>query len=102
MKSAYEMLQGNSEEEAEGLFVKLWAGKAPSNATTLSWKVLLNRIQTKKDIASRNSLPVNVVTSCLLCLEGEETTEHLFFTCSVSWRVWSRIYQWLGWHCDAF
>ena len=106
VKSAYEMLQGNSaEEESEGLFSKLWAGKAPSNATGLSWKVLLDRIQTKTNLASRNSLPVTAGTACPLCLEGEESTEHLFFSCNVSWRVWSCIYKWLGWstvlHSDA-
>ncbi|KAL8501243.1 hypothetical protein ACS0TY_020699 [Phlomoides rotata] len=33
---------------------------------------------------------------CPLCLEKEETVQHLFFQCHVSSRLWWAIYEWIG------
>ena len=62
----------------------------------LAWKVLIDRAQTKVNLAQRNALPVGTSLDCALCLGGEETGSHLFFGCSIAWRVWSKIYFWLG------
>ena len=44
VRSAYRWIQGETEEEDEEVFSLLWRVKAPSNPTTLAWKMILNRI----------------------------------------------------------
>lgn len=70
--------------------------KAPSNSSVVAWRILLNRVQTKMDLARRNALPPNSGLECGLCLRVEENCSHLFFECCVSWKVWMRICKWLG------
>ena len=33
---------------------------------------------------------------CVFCLTEHETTEHLFFSCSVTIRFWQDVYHWLN------
>lgn len=62
VRSAYEYLQGEhtlSDNEVI-IFRKLWSAKVPSNATALAWKTLLQRIQTKTELAKRMALPLDI------------------------------------------
>jgi hypothetical protein len=34
---------------------------------------------------------------CALCGEEPEFASHVSVTCGISWRVWYRIFRWLGW-----
>lgn len=75
----------------------MWSTSAPSNPICLSWKVLLDRVQSKVNLVKRYvSLPSAV---CSLCATSLEFTDHLFFPCPFAWQVWARIVNWLGWSC---
>lgn len=96
VKSAYVCLLGELGDLADGVFQKLWSVRAPSNAISLAWKLLHNRIQSKVNLRRRGLLNIGAEVSCSLCSLAEETTAHLFFTCAISWKIWVRIYAWLG------
>lgn len=96
VKSAYQLLQGSVDEPEDKCFRKLWGIKAPSNVLALAWKVLINRIQSKENLKRRGILQNSSQILCSFCSLSEETTTHLFFTCTYSWGVWNRIFRWLG------
>lgn len=48
------------------------------------------------DLARRHALPINSSLVCGLCAIEDENCQHLFFSCQVSWRVWMKLYDWLG------
>lgn len=43
-----------------------------------------------------NKIGVHVPQDCAFCKATIETLEHLFFECSVTTRVWTRLLVWLG------
>lgn len=96
VKSAYAVLQGEVREPIHRVYHKLWSLKAPSNVLSLAWKVLLNMIQSKENMRRRNALHGTSQSLCSLCSLEEESSSHFFFTCIQSWKVWCKVYQWLG------
>lgn len=68
----------------------------PYNTLALSWRVLNSRIPTKVELMRRNALLVGISSTCVLCDEKEESIPHLFLHCRVGWRIWMRVYGWLG------
>ncbi|XP_057444803.1 uncharacterized protein LOC130737050 [Lotus japonicus] len=96
VKSAYGALIGISGLEERRVFKRIWRTKAPSSQLVLSWKVIINRVQTRTDLARRHALPANASLACGLCDSDEECSQHLFFNCQVAWRVWMKLYSWLG------
>ncbi|XP_057456557.1 uncharacterized protein LOC130747595 [Lotus japonicus] len=93
--SAYESIADNGFSEDEFVFRIVWKILAPSNAQALGWKILINRIPTKDNLLHRN-VPL-ASTVCSLCLSLPESADHLLFTCSFAWQVWSLVVNWLGW-----
>lgn len=89
VKSAYEKLIGLVEsEEVWGaeefrVFENLWKSPTPSKVVALAWKVLINRVPTKVNLALRNVLNPEESTSCVMCNGVEESSTHLFLH-----RVW--------------
>lgn len=62
----------------------------------LAWRVILNKIQSKADLACRNALPSSAGVDCVMCYGEEESIPHLFFGCHMAWGVWAKIFRWLG------
>lgn len=92
VKSAYEKLEGLVVtddlwgEEEKRVFENLWENPAPSKVVAFVWKVFLNRIRTKRNLALRNVLPP---MSLLLVLCVIRWKNHLYtFFCIVIWLVW--------------
>ena len=56
---------------------------------------MLDRLQTKDNLLSRQCI-ANDGSLCSLCNSHPETASHLFFSCTVSYRVWNDSYSWLG------
>lgn len=52
----------------------------------LTWLFVLNRCPTKDRMANWG---LSVDQSCVLCNSAQETRDHLFFSCSYSWSIWS-------------
>ncbi|XP_057453105.1 uncharacterized protein LOC130744965 [Lotus japonicus] len=96
VKSAYAFLHGSLLDEEKLVFKWIWSCKAPSNASSFVWRVLINRVQSKVELAKRNAFQGNVDLSCGMCGGDEKSSSHLFFTCPVAWKVWMDVYRWLG------
>lgn len=77
------------------MFGQVWKSPAPSKVVALSWKLLLNRIPTRLNLAYRNVLPHNANLHCVLCDLEDESTSHLFIHCGVSWIIWCHLQQWV-------
>lgn len=67
VKSAYWLLQGEVKDVEGFIFNRLWSSKAHSNSIALAWKVFLNKVQTKSDLARRNALQVKARVDSGLC-----------------------------------
>jgi len=60
-----------------------------------SWKLLLDQIPTRRNLARRNCLPPEESSRCVLCGIVEESANHLFLHCNFTMVVWSRVMNWL-------
>jgi hypothetical protein len=69
-------------EEEGRVFGQIWESPAPSKVVAFSWKVILNRIPTRINLARRNVLPENGSLNCVLCDLVGESESHLFFALS--------------------
>lgn len=101
VKSAYLKLEGVVlkedlwDEEERGVFDQLWKSPAPSKVIAFTWKVLLNRIPTRVNLALRNVLPPDASNLCVLGNLKEESAIHLLLHCEVASKVWLNIMLWL-------
>lgn len=66
-----------------------------SSKVAFSWRFLLDRIQTKKNLRKRKMGKVDGL-NCLFCQQAEEFAEHLMFSCKFSYQVWKECYSWIG------
>lgn len=53
VKSTYIFLQGIEESGGNRMFNQIWSCPVPTNATTLAWKILLNKVQTRDNLLKR-------------------------------------------------
>jgi hypothetical protein len=89
--------RGNAYGEVERrVFGQAWKSPAPSKVVAFSWKLLLNRIPTRLNLAYRNVLPSNANLRCVFCDLEDESTRHLFLHCRVSWNIWTQVQIWLA------
>jgi len=101
VKSAYDKLEGLALSEVrwrvedKRVFQDLWKTPALSKVSALVWRVLLNRIPTKDNLALRNVLPPEESTMCVMCASAEESSLHLLLHCYVASSVWLRLMSWL-------
>lgn len=101
VKSCYvkleRMLVGEVEWSMEELrvFEYIWKSKAPLKVIAFSWKLLLDRIPTRRNLERRNCLPPEVSPLCVLCGRVEESANHLFLHCYFANMVWARVMCWL-------
>ncbi len=57
--------------------------------------VYYDRISTKRNLARRNILPLDIPTLCVLCAREEESSKHLFLHCNVTNNIWAKVMEWL-------
>jgi len=77
------------------VFSLLWKSPAPSKVVVFSWKLLLDRIPTKVNLARRRILPEEASNRCVFCDQAGETSSHLFLYCVWTFHVWSLVCGWL-------
>jgi hypothetical protein len=82
-------------EEEKQVLGEIWKSLASSKVVALSWKGLLDRIPTRDNLAKRHVFPPNASLLRVLCNEVNESTNHLFLHCNVTWKIWSKILNWL-------
>ncbi|KAJ0432691.1 putative reverse transcriptase zinc-binding domain-containing protein [Helianthus annuus] len=64
-----------------------WCKWVPSKCNILIWRAEFDRIPTKVALTLESDV-------CPKCNDGPETSEHLFTSCEVSYRVWLSISKW--------
>lgn len=68
---------------------KLWSSWSPQKVLPCAWRLLKNRLPTLDNLIRRGVPVQNSI--CKLCMEHDETTNHLFFFCKVFTLVWHAI-----------
>lgn len=82
-------------EEESGVFSNILKGRAHYKVVAFSWKLLLNRISTRHNLAIRNILPPDVPIVCTFCDRMPESSTHLFLHCDIAQGVWLKMMGWL-------
>ncbi|GAU20845.1 hypothetical protein TSUD_120370 [Trifolium subterraneum] len=78
------------------VFRTIWKSQAPSKVIAFSWKLLRNRIPTKRNLANRGVQISGGSLDCVHCHGVEESMVHLFLFCDFATQVWNAIFRWLG------
>jgi len=72
-----------------------WKSPAPSKVVVFTWKLLHDRIPTKRNLAIRNSLPSDSSLECVWCNNSVEDSTHLFLHCEGVSMVWCKLMEWV-------
>eukprot|EP00256_Glycine_max_P035539 XP_006582029.1 uncharacterized protein LOC106794242 [Glycine max] len=93
-RSAYDLIgEGERDRSQEECFVKLWRLKVPARFLVFGWKLLRDRLPTRKNLQRRQiPLPDSL---CPLCRTHQEDASHLFFHCSKVQPIWWETMSWL-------
>ena len=94
VKEVYETLQQQSNNEESDFFKNLWSIPAPSKVLTFTWKVVLDRVQTKGALKKRRIMMENNDYMSTLCNQTEESIVHLLFESNFLHQVLKSIYKW--------
>ncbi|GAU40270.1 hypothetical protein TSUD_60610 [Trifolium subterraneum] len=80
----------------ERVFKSMWKSSAPSKVIGLAWKLLHDRLPTRRNLAYRNVIPLDVSRDCVLCVGVEESSIHLYLHRDFAAAVWFEVFRWLG------
>lgn len=64
----------------------IWKASIPPSRSFLIWRLLHNRVATDENLQKRG---VTTVSICSLCLNCDESYEHLFLKCNYALEIWS-------------
>jgi hypothetical protein len=73
-----------------------WDSFAPLKVVIFSWKLVLFRLPTQRNLATRGIFDARTSPCCAWCPLLEESESHLFFQCPVAVEVWTKVMAWLG------
>lgn len=79
-----------NETTMEALSV-LWETKVPSKIKIFSWRMLLDKLPSRKQLIRRNTIPDTVENLCSLCSSSEESITRLLFNCQISVWIWKQV-----------
>jgi len=86
VKSGYSILNCEDLMETSQSFQTLWSLKVVPSSIVCAWRLLLDRLPTRSNLARRGVQLENV--QCPLCLGDVEIVKHLFNTFKVARKVW--------------
>ena len=93
--NAYNML---TEESAGGsredCFDKLWSIKVPRRITVFAWRLINDRLSTRKNLQRRQVQLTEIL--CPFCRINEEDSAHLFLHCNKIQPIWWKTTSWLN------
>ncbi|GJZ06340.1 RNA-directed DNA polymerase, eukaryota [Tanacetum coccineum] len=69
-----------------------WVKYVPIKVNVFAWKVKMNALPTRFNI-SRRGIDIESIL-CPLCDSGAESSNHLFFNCTVARHIFSKIVRW--------
>jgi len=90
------LLDGILTFEEEVIFLENWRGKAPGKMLAFSWTLLLDRIQTKVNLAKRRLMGPEDSKRCVFCEREDQSVVHLFLHCDFISKVWLEVMRWLN------
>ncbi|XP_058723527.1 uncharacterized protein LOC131595241 [Vicia villosa] len=98
--SAYDLMLKARVDEASNVVLGAgnqlcWGAIVPSKLKIFGWRVLQDRLPTKKQLFSRGIITQIQDTLCIVCQQEVEDITHLLFQCGNLQNVWRRIYIWL-------
>lgn len=73
----------------------IWQKVAPPRAEHVVWALLINKLKTGEQLLRRGIIDEENAR-CPFCMEEEESSKHLFFTCKYTWKVWMWCLEWWG------
>lgn len=91
IKAMYQILQGDW--PAVPWKRLICHNKATPKSVFILWLALHKRLPTKDRLIRWG---INCAAVCPLCMNVDESLDHLFFQCSFSAEVWHRVMQWIG------
>ncbi|XP_058775771.1 uncharacterized protein LOC131650046 [Vicia villosa] len=72
-----------------------WGTDVPSKIKIFGWRLMLNRLPVREQLAKRNVIHRDEDKICVFCSAESEDMEHLFFKCPFSKKIWKNICWWL-------
>lgn len=93
-RSAYDLIGEEARDSSqEECFEKLWRIKVPARFLVFAWRLLRDRLPTRKNLQRRQ---IQLTDSlCPLCRTQQEDASHLFFHCSKLQPIWWETMSWL-------
>ena len=85
VRSGYSILNGEYSMQSSESFKLLWSLSAAPSAIVGAWRILLDRLPTRLNLARRGVQLANPL--CPLCQDDVEANDHLFNTCFVVQQV---------------
>ncbi|XP_058726970.1 uncharacterized protein LOC131598375 [Vicia villosa] len=73
----------------------IWKSQIPSKLKVFGWRVLLDRLPSKIQLARRGIILNEQDKMCVFCGTELEDLDHVLFSCSFSKNVWNNIGSWL-------
>ncbi|KAL8527700.1 hypothetical protein ACS0TY_005517 [Phlomoides rotata] len=100
-KSAYQQYDEGQEmdpvdETRNQAISRLWGCYSPRRYQTIIWKLLHERLPTRDKLKLIGVIPETEVARCSWGCSEDEDAAHLFFTYQFAWKIWQKIYIWLG------
>ncbi|KAH1242635.1 hypothetical protein GmHk_07G019929 [Glycine max] len=91
---AYDLIgQEATDNSQEECFEKLWRIKVPARFPVFAWRLLRDRLPTRKNLQRRQ---IQLTDSlCPLCKTQQEDASHLFFHCNKVQPIWWETKSWL-------
>jgi hypothetical protein len=102
VKEGYDFLsqnflpQLNINNDCRRVLKGIWDSLAPLKVVIFSWKLVLQRLPTRRNLVVRGLLDGSANPGYVWCPLVVETESHLFFTCPVAVEVWTSVMAWLG------
>jgi hypothetical protein len=102
VKEGYDFLcqnflpQININNDCRRVLKESWNSFAPLKVVIFSWKLVLNRLPTRRNLVVRGLLDSGASPACVWCPLVEENESHLFFSCPLAVEVWTMVMAWLG------
>ncbi|XP_058752383.1 uncharacterized protein LOC131625548 [Vicia villosa] len=101
VSSCYANCNQPVEDNALGAVTKLglsvvWGAHIPSKVKIFGWRLLQNRLATRKQLLRRGIITRHNEAVCVFCLMQEEDLTHIMLNCPKLKSFWRKIHIWLN------
>eukprot|EP00253_Pinus_taeda_P020716 PITA_20716 len=86
----HKLIEAKNPDSHKSWWSSIWPLQAQPRTRLLMWNTLANKIPTGSNLMKR---ALAGPTWCVLCRQAEESTLHLFLTCSTTRDIWAQVIQ---------